>query len=79
MYEDEKSGLDLKTCVCVLFFLPFIEILTSFFFEAVDAVYFNGANKEGYFFVGATARRHEKLTQTLLFIRVTKLSYLFWY
>ena len=48
-------------------------------FKAVDAVYFNGANKEGYFFVGATARRHEKLTQTLLYIRVTLMSYLCWY
>ena len=40
------------------------------YFQAVDAVYFNGTNKEGYYFVGATARRHEKLTQTLLYIRV---------
>ena len=39
-------------------------------------MYFNGANKEGYFFVGATARRHEKLTQTLLYIRVTLINVL---
>ena len=38
--------------------------------NAVDAVYFNGGNEEGYYFVGATARRHNKLLQTLLYIRV---------
>ncbi len=46
--------------------------------QAVDAVYFNGANREGGYFVGATARRHDKLTQTLLYIRVTPCSY-FWF
>ena len=36
-------------------------------------MYFNGSNKEGYYFVGATARRHEKLTQTLLYFRVKQI------
>lgn len=37
--------------------------------KAVDAVYFNGASKDGCYFVGATARRHDNLIQTLLYIR----------
>ena len=54
---------------------PFIyspHISTYFLhFQAVDAVYFNGGNKEGYYCVFATARRHKGLVQTLLFIRVS--------
>jgi hypothetical protein len=38
--------------------------------KAVDAVYFNGANQDGWYFVAATARRHEGLVQTLLYIRI---------
>lgn len=44
--------------------------------KAVDAVYFNGANKEGVYFVGATARRHDRLVQTLLYIRLPDLGLL---
>ena len=39
--------------------------------QAVDAVYFNGGNADGQFFVCATARRHKKLIQTLNYIRVS--------
>lgn len=44
--------------------------------KAVDAVYFNGANKDGFYFVAATARRHENLVQTLLYLRVPALGLL---
>jgi len=40
-------------------------------FQAVDAVYFNGGSPSGQFFVAATARRHNGFVQTLLYIRVT--------
>jgi len=38
--------------------------------KAVDAVYFNGASSNGTYFVAATARRHENLVQTILYIRL---------
>jgi len=34
-------------------------------------VYFNGASASGQYFVAATARRHNGLVQTLLYIRVS--------
>ena len=39
--------------------------------QAVDAVYFNGSNRDGVFLVAATARRHQGLVQTLLYVRVS--------
>ncbi|XP_013420120.1 uncharacterized protein LOC106180635 [Lingula anatina] len=44
--------------------------------KAVDAVYFNGGNGEGCYFVGATARRHKNIVQTLLYIRFPDLGLL---
>jgi hypothetical protein len=35
-------------------------------FQAVDAVYFNGGNKDGQYMVAATARRHNNIVQTIL-------------
>jgi len=37
---------------------------------AVDAVYFNGADRHGTYLVMATARRHHGLVQTLLYLRI---------
>lgn len=34
-------------------------------------MYFNGGSPSGQYFVGATARRHNSLVQTLLYIRVS--------
>lgn len=47
-----------------------ITSIVLLFKQAVDAVYFNGGSKDGCYFVGATARRHDNLIQTLLYIRV---------
>lgn len=38
--------------------------------KAVDAVYFNGGNKDGQFFVAATARRQNNVVQTVLYLRL---------
>ncbi|XP_019617737.1 PREDICTED: uncharacterized protein LOC109465037 [Branchiostoma belcheri] len=37
--------------------------------KAIDAVYFNGSNRDGVYFVAATARRPNKVTQTVLYLR----------
>ncbi|XP_067675175.1 uncharacterized protein [Haliotis asinina] len=47
-----------------------VQILPPEHPKAVDAVYFNGGNKEGYFIVTATARRHKNLVQTIVLLRV---------
>nr|XP_022294324.1 uncharacterized protein LOC111104596 [Crassostrea virginica] len=44
--------------------------------KAVDAVYFNAGNKDGYFFVAATARRQNNRVQTLLYLRTPDLGIL---
>ncbi|XP_056014568.1 uncharacterized protein LOC125676912 isoform X2 [Ostrea edulis] len=44
--------------------------------KAVDAVYFNGGNKDGYFLVTATARRQDNVVQTLLYLRTPGLGIL---
>lgn len=44
--------------------------------QAVDAVYFNGGNKDGSYMVAATARRHNNLVQTMLYIRLPELGLL---
>ena len=38
--------------------------------QAVDAVYINGGNSEGFFMVAATARRQNNVVQTVLYLRV---------
>ena len=52
-------------------FLKFISVIYALTYKAVDAVYFNGANQDGCFFVGATSRRQGDLVQTLLYLRVS--------
>ncbi|ELU09306.1 hypothetical protein CAPTEDRAFT_151881 [Capitella teleta] len=47
-----------------------VQPLDPAFPKSVDAVYFNAANEQGFYFVAATARRQEGLVQTLLYIRV---------
>ncbi|XP_064594937.1 uncharacterized protein LOC135461674 isoform X2 [Liolophura sinensis] len=37
---------------------------------AVDAVYFNGGDRNGTYLVAATARRHNNIVQTILLIRI---------
>nr|XP_034332735.1 uncharacterized protein LOC105339207 isoform X3 [Crassostrea gigas] len=44
--------------------------------KAVDAVYFNAGNQDGYFFVAATARRQNNRVQTLLYLRTPDLGIL---
>lgn len=44
--------------------------------KAVDAVYFNAGNQDGYFFVAATARRQNNRVQTLLYLRTPVLGIL---
>ena len=46
-------------------------------FQAVDAVYFNGGNKGGQYMVAATARRHNNIVQTILYLRVCLIFDLF--
>jgi hypothetical protein len=46
-------------------------------FHAVDAVYFNGGNKDGQYMVAATARRHNNIVQTILYLRVCLIFDLF--
>ncbi|KAK3089151.1 hypothetical protein FSP39_001292 [Pinctada imbricata] len=43
---------------------------------AVDAVYFNGGNELGYYFVAATARRQNNIVQTILYLRTPDLGLL---
>ncbi|XP_059177655.1 uncharacterized protein LOC131956986 [Physella acuta] len=43
---------------------------------AVDAVYFNGGNSDGVFLVAATARRHEGIVQTILYLQVPSIGLL---
>lgn len=38
--------------------------------QAVDAVYFSSANKDGYYLVTATARRQNGMIQVLTYLRV---------
>ncbi|OWF52519.1 hypothetical protein KP79_PYT06824 [Mizuhopecten yessoensis] len=38
--------------------------------KAVDAVYFNGGNKDGQYMVAATARRQNNVVQTVLYLRL---------
>ncbi|KAH9500211.1 hypothetical protein Btru_077485 [Bulinus truncatus] len=44
--------------------------------EAVDAVYFNGGNSQGVFIVAATARRHNNIVQTILYLRLPSIGLL---
>ncbi|XP_061177236.1 uncharacterized protein LOC133185967 [Saccostrea echinata] len=44
--------------------------------KAVDAVYFNAGNRDGYFLVTATARRQNNIVQTLLYLRTPELGIL---
>ncbi|KAK6170139.1 hypothetical protein SNE40_018606 [Patella caerulea] len=44
--------------------------------QAVDAVYFNGGNKDGVYMVAATARRHKNLTQTILILLIPEIGLL---
>ncbi|CAH1252460.1 Hypp9300 [Branchiostoma lanceolatum] len=44
--------------------------------KAIDAVYFNGSNMDGVYFVAATARRPEKVTQTILYLRLPNIGLL---
>ncbi|KAI8740892.1 CAunnamed protein product [Biomphalaria glabrata] len=44
--------------------------------EAVDAVYFNGGNAQGVFMVAATARRHNNVVQTILYLRIPSIGLL---
>ena len=38
--------------------------------QAIDAVYFQGANKDGLYFIGATARRPHHVINGFVFLRV---------
>ncbi|KAJ8314692.1 hypothetical protein KUTeg_006842, partial [Tegillarca granosa] len=38
--------------------------------KAVDAVYFNGGNKDGQYIMAATARRQNNVVQTILYLRL---------
>lgn len=44
--------------------------------KAIDAVYFNGASKDGWNFIGATARRPRGVVNGFLYIRVPKIGLL---
>lgn len=44
--------------------------------KAIDAVYFNSSNKDGWYFICATARRPANVVQTALHIRVPDLGVL---
>lgn len=43
---------------------------------AVDAVYFNGGNKDGQYVVAATARRQNNIVQTILYLRIPEIGFL---
>ncbi|CAG2238130.1 unnamed protein product [Mytilus edulis] len=43
---------------------------------AVDAVYFNGGNKDGQYLVAATARRQNNIVQTILYLRIPEIGFL---
>ena len=48
----------------------FFFYVLSPFNKAIDAVYFQGANKDGYYFVGATARRPNRVINGFVFLKV---------
>lgn len=44
--------------------------LIHFLLQAIDAVYFQGANKDGVYFVTATARRPQRVINGFIFLKV---------
>ena len=54
-----------------------IKIYNLLLAQAVDAVYLTGSNKEGQFLVTATARRHNNHVQTIVYLRVSLIIFVY--
>lgn len=45
-------------------------LMKMFVLQAIDAVYFQGANQDGLYFIGATARRPHHVINGFAFLKV---------